>query len=203
MSLLKILSLNPPYTEQSIAAGAQALKVGHLIVLPTDTVYGIAGAADTEGERKLFEAKTRGDHKPIPILASGLDAVEAMITRLGALERRLAHAFWPGPLTLVLETPQRPEGFRVPALDTTIRLIAAAGGLIRCTSANMSGQPPALTAAEATRTLGHRVAVILDGGPALAGVPSTVAQVINGRIQILREGALTRQQLENACRMTR
>jgi len=187
----------------AVERAAEALRRGRLVIMPTDTVYGLAAdARNAAAVQRIFEAKGRGRDKPIPLLASGLDAVQACGAAPDAVERRLAEAFWPGPLTLVLRVEHAAwaawEGFRIPADDTALQLIRAAGGVLRVTSANTSGEAPALTAEATERALGAFVEVVLDAGPAPGGVPSTVVRVVNGGIDILREGALGREQLEQA-----
>ena len=169
--------------------------------MPTDTVYGIAADARLPGAlEKIYEAKSRDRGKPIPLLAASVTDVEAFGTTLGKVERRLAEKLWPGPLTLVLRVGDRMEGFRVPAHGVALALLRECGGVLRVTSANLSGEPPALTAGEAARTVGRFAAIVMDAGPSPGGAPSTVAEVVNGQIRILRDGAISREQLEQECR---
>jgi tRNA threonylcarbamoyl adenosine modification protein (Sua5/YciO/YrdC/YwlC family) len=154
-------------------------------------VYGVAADPRQRGaERRLYAAKGRDRHKPVALLAADLATVEACGARLRAAERRLAEAFWPGPLTLVLRTPRGREGFRVPAHVWALRVLRQVGGVLRVSSANRSGQPPALTAEQAARALGARVAAVMDAGRARVGTPSTVVQVHGREIRVLREGAI-------------
>jgi L-threonylcarbamoyladenylate synthase len=173
-----------------------ALRAGRLIVIPTDTVYGLAGLLGQE--EQIYRAKDRDRGKPIPILAGDVAAVRRAASGLSAGEEQLAAAFWPGPLTLVLQTPRGPEGFRVPAHELAMEVIRAAGGLLRVTSANCSGEPPALTAGAAVAALGTKVALALDAGPAPGGEPSTVARIEGRCLRILREGALAREAIMRA-----
>lgn len=164
--------------------------------MPTDTVYGVASLPDRAGLEKIYRAKERDRNKPVPLLASGLEAVRDYGARMNDAELRLAEKFWPGPLTLLLNTDESTEGFRVPDHEMALELLRMAGGVLRVTSANLSGMPPALTAAEAAEALGGSVEVVLDGGPSRNPEPSTVASVESGELKILREGALTRMRLE-------
>jgi L-threonylcarbamoyladenylate synthase len=190
--------------EAAVQCAVEALRRGELVLVPTDTVYGIAADPRIpEAEQKIYAAKQRDRAKPLPLLAADLDAVEAFGAVFIEEERRLADFFWPGPLTLVLRMkgqPDRLEGFRSPDCPTTLALLAAAGGLLRATSANRSGQPPARTAAEAICALGEFVSVVIDDGPAAGGVPSTVARVSGGAVEVLREGALERAVLQEKIR---
>jgi len=174
--------------------------MGHLVIMPTDTVYGVAADARVAGaEEKIYLAKGRERGKPVPLLASGIDEVERYGAEFDAIEEKLAEKFWPGPLTLVLGVGGRMEGFRVPDHDVSLDLLKAAGGILRVTSANLSGEPPALTAEAAVRALGDFVDVVLDAGKVRGGTPSTVAKVENGRVIVLREGAIGSVELMAAC----
>jgi len=168
--------------------------------MPTDTVYGVAAHAGVAGaEEKIYLAKGRERGKPIPLLAAGIDDAERYGAELDAVEKKLAVKFWPGPLTLVLRVGDRTEGFRVPDHKVSIDLIKATGGVLRVTSANLSGDPPALTAGDAVRSLGPFVEIVLDAGHVSGGTPSTVAKVENGRIIVLREGMIGRAELMASC----
>lgn len=173
---------------------------GELIVLPTDTVYGLAAdPTNPEARRRLCAAKGRDAEKPIPLMASSLEAISRYGAHIGELEKRLATAFWPGPLTLVLTFRDHTEGFRIPDHPVTEEIIRRAGGILRVTSANLSGQPPATTAAEAQAALGNHVALYLDDGPSPGtGAVSSVVDVRDGTLRVLREGALSRAMLESA-----
>ena len=180
----------------AVEEAAAALSRGELVAFPTDTVYGLAAGHDHV--RKLFLAKDRPKDKRIPVLlsdASNLDA-SAMVTPAA---RALAERFWPGPLSLVLVAPRRGTlAFRVPANDVARRLIAASGGGLPVTSANRSGQGDSRTAEEVMAQLEGRIGLVLDGGPATGGVPSTVVDCTTDPIKILREGAITTAEIEEA-----
>ena len=195
----QILPVQPGCERDALKRAVEVLEAGGLVVLPTDTVYGVAAhPAVTGAQERLFSVKGRDRSKPVPLLADGVEGVVRYGARLGPKERRLAERFWPGPLTLVLEVGFGREGFRVPDHPFAMALLKAVGGVLRVTSANLSGDPPALTATEAVRALGGVVELVLDGGPVRLGQPSTVAKIENGDLCIIREGALTRQELANA-----
>jgi len=179
----RILAAGDP---DSLAAAAAAAGRGELIVVPTDTVYGIAARLDRPAAlRAVFEAKARPPGLALPVLVAGLD--DAAI--LGVIDGRaaaLAGAFWPGPLTVVVpRSPASPArtagiggdgttvGIRMPAHPTLLRLLADTGPLAT-TSANRSGQPTPRSVEEIEEVFGNAVAVYLDGGPATGGPPSTV-----------------------------
>ena len=193
-----------PEADQGIAAAVAALRAGHLVILPTDTVYGVAAHPDVAGAiERIFAAKGREKNKPLPLLAADAACVRAFGAVIGDEEARLIDRFWPGPLTLILAVGTGTEGFRVPDCDPARRLLQAAGGVLRVTSANRSGEPPALTARQAMAAIGDHVAVVLDAGPVPGETPSTVARVVNHEVEVLREGVLARDVLHQAIRATR
>lgn len=178
----------------AIQACVEALRAGALVVLPTETVYGVAAdPAVPEAVDRIFEAKVRERGKPIPLLAASLAVVERAGAELSSQARRLACRYWPGPLTLVLNCGGRTEGFRVPNHPVALAVLNAVGGLLRVTSANLSGEPSALTAASAVKALGRHVAVVLDAGSVALGVESTVVDATGGELKILRKGALSQE----------
>lgn len=178
------------------------LRAGRVIAIPTDTVYGLAAALDQpEAIEQLFEIKGRETTKAIPVLVDSLEC----LNHLGGIERQLAlalaGAFWPGPLTLVVTSPDRiPEevhrgaetvGLRMPAHPVARALIAGAGGALAVTSANRSGMPEAVTAGEVRKALGEAVSLVVDGGRTPGGRPSTVVDLTSGRVRILRHGMIS------------
>jgi L-threonylcarbamoyladenylate synthase len=201
MHLPRIIQIEPQPAARKAAAieAAAILEKGGLILLPTDTVYGVAADARLpDAEQRIYAAKQRDHGKPIPLLAATLDSVESFGARLGPLERRLAGRFWPGPLTLVLAVGDKTEGFRVPDHSFAREVLREAGGILRVTSANLSGTPPALSAEAAVEALGSAVDLVLNDGPSPGGKPSTVARIHGNQIHILREGVLSLTELETA-----
>lgn len=182
----------------TIEAAVEELERGGIVVVPTDTVYGLAALpSHPDGVRALFELKGRPSDKPIPVLVADVEAA-GTVARLDAGAQRLATAFWPGPLTIVLpratnfdaDLGGREGGtvaVRVPASATTRSLLRLSGPLA-VTSANRSAEPPANSVDEARRIFGPEVGVYVDGGPG-GGSPSTVVSLV-GEARVLREGAL-------------
>lgn len=177
------------------------------MILPTETVYGLAGnAADPAAVAAIFEAKGRPRFNPLISHVADLAAAEA-IAVFDARARKLAAAFWPGPLTLVL--PARPDGpvcdlaragldtvaVRVPAHPLARALLAAFGGPVVAPSANRSGRPSPTTYADALEETGDKAAVSLDGGPCEVGLESTVVALLD-QPRLLRPGAVTREAIE-------
>jgi L-threonylcarbamoyladenylate synthase len=179
-------------TAETLAAAARLLLDGGVAVIPTDTVYGIAAHPSCAAAvSRICTIKGRPTGKPIALLASGADAVEAFGAAFPPAARRLADAYWPGALTLVLPCGAAAEGFRVPDHADTRALLAACGGTLRVTSANLSGEMPAVSAVDALRDVGLEADLVLDGGVSPGGVPSTVVSVdAGGAVTVLREGAI-------------
>jgi len=189
-SKAKILVTDPRSPARAdVVAAAKVLREGGLIILPTETVYGVAALPGAEA--RLYEAKARDLGKPIPLLASGIEAVERWGGLLSPAARRLARRYWPGPLTLVLPCGSKTEGFRVPDHAVAAAVLKEVGGVLRVTSANLSGAPSARTVEAALAVLGGRVSLALDAGPAIVGVESTVVDAAGAVPRILRQGALS------------
>ncbi len=201
MSGARIIRAEHGDLEAVAGQAAGELAAGRLVVIPTDTVYGVAAQPGIESAvRAIYRAKGRPQEKPLPLLASSVAAVERAGAGLSAEERALVSRFWPGTLTLLIGLNGRTEGVRVPDCEVARAVIRAAGGMLRVTSANLSGCPDALTAEEAANALGADVALVVDGGPAPGGVPSTVARVSGGEIEVLRAGAIDIDELRGAVR---
>ena len=189
-----------PATPENVRRAAAAVRAGELAIVPTETVYGVAARADSpEAMARLFAAKGRDESKSIARFADGIETVRASGVRVDGAAARLAAAFWPGPLTLVLPNAAGGwDGFRVPDHPVARAWLRELDFLPAVTSANRSGNPPARTAEEAWDALAPHVAVALDAGPTANGVPSTVVKVDGGRVEILRAGALARDAIARA-----
>jgi len=191
-------------TEDNILTASRIVTGGGLVVYPTDTVYGLGcDPFNIEAVARVFEVKGSRD-KPLPILASDVESVR----RIGFLSERagrVAARFWPGPLTLVVpKKPLLPDvvtcnldsvGVRIPQHNVALRLISLSNGLLVGTSANKTGEKTPRTAQEAAEQLRKEVDMILDGGLAPLGVPSTVVDLTRGKPKILREGSVGLEEL--------
>ena len=167
---------------------AEVLNGGGVAVIPTDTVYGLAARPDfAAAVDRLYTIKGRELRKPIAILASDVEAIGRFGYPIEGKARELAEKYWPGALTLVVGK----EGFRIPDHAETRELIAACGGVLRVTSANLSGRRPATDAPQALRDVGLSADYVVDDGVSPGGVPSTVVRVRDdGSTEVLREGAI-------------
>lgn len=197
-----------PVSDEVLHEAGELLRAGHLVAMPTETVYGLAGdATNANAVARIFAAKGRPHFNPLIVHLSNAAAAE----RLGIMTdnaRRLADAFWPGPLTLVLErAPGCPVAelasaglstiaLRVPAGETARALIKAAGRPLAAPSANRSGRISATRAEHVAEDLGDAVAMILDAGPTAHGLESTVVDATGDSVVMLRPGALPVEDLE-------
>ena len=204
---VRVLTTSPGHPSAEVVSQAvDALRRGHLVVIPTETVYGIAAdAANPEAVARLRTAKGRPDTKPLPVMVSELGVTD-LARDVPAEAIRLAQAFWPGPLTLVLwasDTCGDPVtagcgkvGLRCPDHPVAQAVLAAFGGPLALTSANLSGQPEATTAGEAAAALDSVVDLVVDAGPTPVQTPSTVIDMTTDPPLVLRHGALSMERLK-------
>jgi L-threonylcarbamoyladenylate synthase len=194
--------------EAAIAAAVRALKAGELVILPTETVYGLAGdAANPAAIAAIYEAKGRPSFNPLIAHVADVEAA-ARLARFDPRALALANAFWPGPLTIVapLEDDEavcdlaraglETVAVRAPSHPLAHAVLEAFGGAICAPSANRSGRPSPTTFGDATEETGFAASAGLDGGPCLIGLESTVVSVGDGPVRLLRPGAVTREQIE-------
>lgn len=189
----------PAGDHASIAAALVALRSGHILALPTDTVYGIAALVNSErGVRRLYEAKGRDLGKAIPILIADASQLAGIATDFPSIARKLAARFWPGALTIVLPKARAvPDlvaagptvAVRIPANEMTLRLLRATGPLA-VTSANRSGAPDSLSAGEVVAQLGEALQLVLDAGRAAGAKPSTIVDVTGQDLKLIRQGPI-------------
>ncbi|WP_227984037.1 L-threonylcarbamoyladenylate synthase [Nocardia spumae] len=192
---------DPDSRAAGVTAARTTLKSGRLAVIPTDTVYGIAADAfDSAAVAALLAAKRRGRDMPVPVLVGSWNTIDGLVFSVQPQARDLIRAFWPGGLSLVVQ--QAPSlawdlgdargtvMLRMPLHPIALELLREVGPMA-VSSANVSGQPPATTVAEARAQLGEQVGVYLDGGQAEHGVPSTIVDLTGDRPRVLRAGAVT------------
>lgn len=190
--------------ETALAAATHALRSGEVVVIPTDTVYGIAADAfKPEAVRALLAAKGRGPSMPPPVLVATAATIDALAVQVPDWGRALIEKFWPGPLTIVFhEQPslmwdlgetKGTVAVRMPDHAIALDLIAAVGP-IAVSSANTTGQPAATTAAEAVRMLGDLVT--LDAGDSPVGEASTIIDATTSTPRVLRLGAISLAELD-------
>nr|WP_206072415.1 L-threonylcarbamoyladenylate synthase [Antrihabitans stalactiti] len=181
-------------------AATRMLKGGRLVVLPTDTLYGIAADAfDSSAVNALLRAKHRGRDMPVPVLVGSWNTIDGLVLSVRPQARELIRAFWPGGLSLVVQ--QAPSlawdlgdtrgtvMLRMPLHPVALDLLREIGPLA-VSSANVSGSPPARTVDEAREQFGEAVGVYLDGGESVDPVASTIVDLTGDQPRILREGAV-------------
>lgn len=194
----------------------QALAEGHLVVFPTETVYGVvAGALNEQAVEKLIELKGRQTGHPFTLAVKGLDDALDYIPDMPVVGERLGRRCWPGPLTLVMDAshpdslvrrlppetrqavcPGGTLGLRVPAAVLIIECLRLLTGPLALTSANRSGEAEPMTADDVLAQVGDGVQLVLDEGRCKFGQPSTVVQVVDGKLKILRQGVVSTANLK-------
>ena len=185
---------------ERVNSAARILCNGGVVIIPTDTVYGIAAHPEKVAAlSRICTIKGRPTGKPVALLTADKAAVLEFCKTVPFKAEKLMDAFWPGALTLVLPCEDGFEGFRVPDHDQTRELITICGGTLRVTSANLSGSMPAKSAVEALKDVGLEADLVVDGGISPGGVASTVVKVeANDTLTILREGAISSEQIHSA-----
>ena len=184
-----------------IASAVSALKGGRLVVLPTDTVYGIgADAFDNSAVAALLAAKGRGRDMPVPVLVGSWHTIDGLVYSVPPPARELIRAFWPGALSLVVRQAPSLQWdlgdangtvmLRMPLHPVAIELLREVGPMA-VSSANVSGRPAALTAADARDQLGDLVEVYLESGPSARQAASTIVDLTSSQPRVLREGPVT------------
>jgi len=192
---------NPTQRTEGVKAAESAVKSGGLVVLPTDTVYGIgADAFDSAAVAALLAAKGRGRDMPVGVLVGSWHTIDGLAHAVPQSARELIRAFWPGALSLVVRQAPSLQWdlgdargtvmLRMPLHPVAIELLREVGPMA-VSSANVSGHPAATTAGEAKRQLGELVQVYLDGGPAPQQAASTIVDLTGTTPRVLREGPIS------------
>ena len=185
-----------------IARAARVILAGGVVAMPTDTFYGLAANPfRADAVARVFEAKGRQRERALPLVAADLEQVTARLGELTSSARALADRFWPGPLTLLLAAPPAlaPDvsggtghvGVRVPAHEVARALCRACGVPLTATSANISGDPASADPDIIARTLGDRIELLLDAGPAPGGLASTIVDATGETPRLVRAGAVS------------
>jgi tRNA threonylcarbamoyl adenosine modification protein (Sua5/YciO/YrdC/YwlC family) len=191
---------------EGVAKAVEAIRAGDIVVLPTDTVYGVgADAFSAEAVASLLAAKGRGREMPPPVLVPSVRTVDGLATDVPAWARDLIREFWPGPLTLVFKAQSSlmwdlgetngTVALRMPKDDIALAVLSEVGPMA-VTSANLTGQPAATTVTAAATQLGAAVTVYLDGGPTTSTEVSTILDCTGEDYVVLRAGAITAEQIQ-------
>ena len=188
---------------------SQEIKKGSLIIYPTDTVYGLGAIVTNEQSiNNIYLAKSRSFTSPLIALLSSVDKVEEVATisdENREILEKLAHAFWPGALTVILKRKEHiPNimvsggdtiGVRIPNLDLAIKIIDLAGGILATTSANISGEATPKSYNELSEAIKSRVDILVDGGECKLGEASTIIDLTSDVPKILRNGAISTDEI--------
>ena len=196
--------------EMSLEKIGIRLKKGELIIYPTDTVYGVGGVLKEDTLKKIYEAKTRSFSSPLIALVNSLDKVdEIAIISDEHREKinKLIERFWPGGLTIILKKRENVPaimvsngetvGVRMPNHKLALDIIESAGGILATTSANISGEATPSSFVEISPIFKERVDIVIDGGRCPIGTASTIIDMSKSKISILREGSISKEEIEN------
>lgn len=196
--------------EMSLEKIGIRLKKGELIIYPTDTVYGVGGVLKEDTLKKIYEAKTRSFSSPLIALVNSLDKVdEIAIISDEHREKinKLIERFWPGGLTIILKKRENVPaimvsngetvGVRMPNYKLALDIIESAGGILATTSANISGEATPSSFVEISPIFKERVDIVIDGGKCPIGTASTIIDMSKSKISILREGSISKEEIEN------
>ena len=206
--MTEVLPINPLAPEPDILARVgEILREGGLVAYPTETVYGLAASAfDLGSITRVFDAKGRPHGQPLPVQIAGVAEVEALARDIPQAAQTLIADFFPGPLTLVLwRQPSvsllitgggETVGLRMPDHPVALGVLRAFGGPLVCPSANLTGRRAAMSASDVLEDLDGRIDLVLDGGPTLDRTPSTVLDVTVQPARLIREGKISRAELE-------
>ena len=190
----------------NISRAIASLQSGNVIVFPTETVYGLgADALNHEAVERVFQLKGRNSENPIPIIVADQTMLRGLIDKIPPIAEKLIDRFWPGPLTLVLQArPDTPKqllnirggvGVRISSQPIATQLSRELGRPLTATSANPSGKQAASTIEQAENYFAGEIGIFLDGGKLPAKIGSSVVEVIEDRIKIIREGEISVSQL--------
>lgn len=203
----KVVRIDEQHMDDSLIWEAgQIIRDGGLVAFPTETVYGLGGdALNPASSKKIYEAKGRPSDNPLIVHIARMEALPAIVKKIPDTAKKLAEAFWPGPLTMILEKSDVVPGETTGGLDTVavrmpsdpvaVSFIEAAGGYVAAPSANRSGRPSPTKAEYVAQDLGGRIEMILDGGDATLGLESTIVDLTVDPPEILRPGFVTGEML--------
>jgi len=195
--MLTRLPANPAAIEEAV----RIIRAGGIVAVPTDTLYGLAADPFSEAAvDRVFAVKGRPAERALPLIAADAAQIESCLAALPPVAQALAHAFWPGPLTLLIDAPATLAadvtggtgrvGVRVPAHDVARAVCRACASVLTATSANITGEPAVDDPREVERTLGARIDLLIDAGKTNGGPPSTIVDVTGSAPRLVRAGAI-------------
>lgn len=203
----KYIDLRNDLDLEKLKEPANIIREGGIVIFPTETVYGIGtNGFNEESIRKIYEIKKRDFSKPISLLVSNMEMVKMVAEDISDLEYALMEKFWPGPFTIILKKKKDvPDiltangdtvGIRMPSGEIAKKIIEYAGVPIATPSANISGKPSGTNIDNIIKDFDGKVDCIIDSGESKLGIASTIVKVINNVPHILREGSITKKQIE-------
>jgi len=202
-----LIKVNDKNLNDVLKRAVEVLNNGGIVAFPTETFYGLGARFDKEVSlKRLYELKKRPEEKPMPLIIGERKLLSMIAEPVNETAELLMDKFWPGPLTLILPAIDGLSSYltagtgtvaiRIPGESFALYLAKEAGFPITATSANPSGMPPAGTADAVIKYFGEKIDLIIDGGKTAGGLPSTIVDVTNKEIKILREGVIKRSALE-------
>jgi len=200
MQKTKIIRVDPEKPNlKDIKEAAKVLKKGGLVIFPTETVYGIGALyGNAEAVTRIYEVKKRPKNKPLTVHISNLSTIKSLGCEIPHLAGLLMKKFWPGPLTIILNTSDKKKtiAFRMPDGEIAKSFIEMCGGAIVAPSANISGNKAPISAEGALRDLGGKVDVVIDGGPTKIRSESTIIDASAFPYSVIREGAISKARIQ-------
>ncbi|MCX5678781.1 MAG: L-threonylcarbamoyladenylate synthase [Candidatus Omnitrophica bacterium] len=193
-----VIKIDPDKPDKDVIAySAGVIRSGGIVAFPTETVYGLAvNMLDDKAIKKLYRIKSRSRGKPFTVHIADVGLIKKMGCRVTGTVGRLIKKFWPGPLTIILNSKGgKSVGFRMPANTAALELISASGVPVAAPSANISGRKPPTSARGALKDLDGKIDIVLDAGRTKVGIESTVIDMTVSPPAILREGAISSRML--------
>lgn len=202
----KYINLKTELNYEKLKEPAKIIRDGGIVIFPTETVYGIGtNGLDEKAIKKIYEVKQRSFNKPISLLVNNIEMVNKIAKNISKLEYKIMESFFPGPLTIILEKRDiipniltantNTVGIRMPSGKIAKKLIEYAGVPIATPSANISGRPSGTNIRDIQKDFEGKVDYFIDNGESKLGVPSTIVKVINDEVHILREGSISKEQI--------
>lgn len=207
-----ILSRNE-IDDEKLKAMSEKIRNGNIVVFPTETVYGIGtNGLNEESIKKLYEIKQREFNKPISLLVSDVNMIKELTKDITEIEYKLIDAFCPGPFTIILKKKDivpniltangATVGIRMPENEVARKLVKYSGVPVAAPSANISGKPSGIEIEDIVKDFEGKVEYFIDGGKSKLGIGSTIVRVIDGMPKILRQGSITKEQIEKVVGFT-
>lgn len=206
-----VIKIGTDDNTKNLKIAANIIKKGGIVIFPTETVYGIGtNGLDEEAVKKLYEVKDRTLNKPISLLVSNFDMINQVAKDITEMEYKIMKNFFPGPLTIILNKKScvpdiltakgNTVGIRMPDNEIALKLIELSGVPIATPSANISGRPSGIDIEDIKKDFEGKVDLFIDSGKSKIGNGSTIVKVEDNEIKILRQGIITKEQIEDICK---